>query len=230
MVKISFTTAASAAEFPTARALLLDLDGTVADSLGLMQEAFFRFTSSHGTELDALDFQRFNGPRMIEIVNTLKVELRLAAPAADLLAEYDHIIDEVYELVHPVDGVGEIMAAAHANRWRIGVVTSNNSTRTRRWLEHTGLIRYCTAAVCGDEVPFAKPCPDPYLEALRRLQVSAGEACAVEDTTQGALAAVAAGIKTFGYEPEGRPAQLWPPHVLPFARFAELQQILLLGI
>ncbi|MEL7131698.1 MAG: HAD-IA family hydrolase, partial [Pseudomonadota bacterium] len=44
-----------------------------------------------------------------------------------------------------------------------------------------------------------KPAPDIYNEALRKLDISADAALAIEDTPESAQAAVAAGIRTLGF-------------------------------
>lgn len=52
--------------------------------------------------------------------------------------------------------------------------------------------------VIGAECSEAKPHPEPYLEGLRRVGVSASQAIAFEDSPSGMAAAVAAGLPTFG--------------------------------
>jgi HAD superfamily hydrolase (TIGR01509 family) len=208
------------------KALLLDLDGTLADSLSLLRQTFDRFLVAQGRPPDRVAFERFNGPPMAEIIATLKDELKLELPVNDLLAQYEAMIDEIYEQAAPSQGASEIMAAARASQWAVAVVTSNSARRANLWLNQTGLNVYCSTVVCGEDVSRGKPHPDPYIEALQRLHVSACDACAVEDSPQGAQAALAAGVKTFGYEPEGQAAKTWPESVVAFERFANLQQTL----
>jgi beta-phosphoglucomutase-like phosphatase (HAD superfamily) len=61
-------------------------------------------------------------------------------------------------------------------------------------LDAAGLAGCFRATVSGDEVARGKPAPDVYLEAARRLGVEAAESVAVEDSTNGLLAAIAAGM------------------------------------
>jgi beta-phosphoglucomutase-like phosphatase (HAD superfamily) len=48
--------------------------------------------------------------------------------------------------------------------------------------------------VCGEDVANKKPDPQAYLVALQRLGLVASEACAIEDSRNGLLAAKAAGL------------------------------------
>ena len=50
------------------------------------------------------------------------------------------------------------------------------------------------AIVAGDEVPRKKPAPDVYLEVLSRLGLPASQCVAIEDSSNGLVAASLAGI------------------------------------
>ena len=52
--------------------------------------------------------------------------------------------------------------------------------------------------VIGDECANAKPHPEPYLAAMRVLDVDPGSCLAFEDSPSGARAAVGAGVRTLG--------------------------------
>ncbi len=62
----------------------------------------------------------------------------------------------------------------------LGVV-SNFDSRLRRVMDETGLGRYCRTLVISSEQGWAKPSPNIFLEAVRRLGVRAGEALYVGD-------------------------------------------------
>jgi len=49
--------------------------------------------------------------------------------------------------------------------------------------------------VCGEDVAAKKPDPEAYLLALKRLNMTAAECCAIEDSRNGLLAARAAGLE-----------------------------------
>jgi HAD superfamily hydrolase (TIGR01509 family) len=62
------------------------------------------------------------------------------------------------------------------------------------------------AVVTGDQVRHGKPHPEPYLEAVARLGVRAGESVAIEDSATGAASAEAAEVPVVSV-----------PHVVPVA-------------
>jgi HAD superfamily hydrolase (TIGR01509 family) len=77
----------------------------------------------------------------------------------------------------------------------MAVASSSRRHALEGKLELTGLDRYFDVIVGGDEVPHGKPAPDVYLEAARRLGVSAADCLAIEDADLGAASAVAAGMR-----------------------------------
>jgi len=204
-------------------ALLVDFDGTLADSLAAMRLAFHNFIAAHGGDPQDFSFARFNGPPLIEIVRTLKAELSLTGEVSALMADYEAGIDRVYAEVRPSAGAADLLASAKRRQWLVAVVTSNSRERLNSWLKQHKLNDLCDLLVCGEDVTRGKPWPDPYLAALRQGSVAAGDAIAVEDSAQGAHAALAAGIATYGYQPADRPKQDWPAGVTEIEAFAMLE-------
>jgi len=94
-------------------------------------------------------------------------------------------------------GVARIMRAAIAAGWPLAVASTSAEESVRAVLEHV-VGQDCAAQVlvlAGDIVPKKKPAPDIYLLALERLQIGADKALIVEDSRNGLLAAVAAGVR-----------------------------------
>lgn len=206
--------------------LLLDLDGTLADSLGVMRAVFGRFISAHGRGDRDTEFERFNGPPLKRIVTQLRDELGLDQSVEDLLAEYCGLLDEAYADVPPSPDVRALLETAKSAGWRIAVVTSNDRRRTQSWLDNTGLNHLIDQMVCGEDIRLGKPDPEPYLRASQIIDVPPAMSVAVEDSAQGAQAAVAAGILTFGYQPCRRSTPAWPVGVTPFGSFTDLRRTL----
>ncbi len=91
-------------------------------------------------------------------------------------------------------GVKELLVEARARGLRVAIASSAPRVWVERHLGRLGLRDYFDALACGDEVEHTKPYPDPYLKALEKLAVQAGQAVAFEDSLNGMLAAQRAGI------------------------------------
>src|SRR5207248_1525176 len=76
----------------------------------------------------------------------------------------------------------------------VAMATSSPPVLIRSFLDGTELSDVVRAAVSSEEVGVGKPAPDVYLTAADRLGVPATACAAVEDSTNGMRAALAAGM------------------------------------
>ncbi len=95
-------------------------------------------------------------------------------------------------------GIARIVGEARHAGWALAVCSTSAEPSVRAILEHAvGPEAAADVLVlAGDVVPAKKPAPDIYLLALERLGLEPGEAIVVEDSRNGLLAAVAAGLTT----------------------------------
>jgi HAD superfamily hydrolase (TIGR01509 family) len=98
----------------------------------------------------------------------------------------------------PRPGIARVVREAQAAGWQLVVCSTSAEPSVRAILENAvGADRAAGFLVlAGDVVPRKKPAPDIYLLALERLAVSPGECVVIEDSRNGLLAAVAAGLTT----------------------------------
>lgn len=178
-------------------ALLLDLDGTLADSLRVMREVYDRFLERFGKSGSDVEFERLNGPPLKDIITSLAQAHRLPDTQIDLLGIYRGLIGDAYREVRPQPGTELLLKTAQHAGYKICVVTSNSADLTRTWLRRVALSEAIDHIVTGDEVAQGKPNPEPYLLALKRTSSAAHASIAVEDSVAGALSALGAGICTF---------------------------------
>lgn len=78
---------------------------------------------------------------------------------------------------------------------RIALATATPTERAKEQLEQVGLLNYFDEIVSAVQVEHGKPAPDVYLYACQKLGVEPEEAFAVEDSPNGAMSAIKAGLK-----------------------------------
>ena len=83
------------------------------------------------------------------------------------------------------------MLAGHV---RMAIVTGSPRNQLQLMLGSSGLLGIFEATVTGDDCSHSKPDPEPYLTALKRLNVGASHCIAVEDSPRGLASARAAGV------------------------------------
>ena len=90
---------------------------------------------------------------------------------------------------------------------RLAVATGSRRTEVEQILVRVGLSRRFHAIVTAEDYVSAKPAPDPFLAAARRLDVEPVSCLVVEDTSAGVAAARAAGMPVLAVD-RGRGAAL----------------------
>lgn len=188
-----------------ASAIVLDCDGLLADTEELWLRAVESCARNHG--LTVLKPEEFRGVAIDAAAEQLAAKLVAAGLsvcaaselATTLSAEFQALIGrEAAAMPGAVDLVGRLAA-------RLPIAVASNSPRVLldEILERVGLQSLITCSVARDEVSAAKPAPELYVAAVRKLHqlhpaVNAHTAVAFEDSAVGALAAISAGLLVVG--------------------------------
>jgi HAD superfamily hydrolase (TIGR01509 family) len=179
------------------RAFLFDFDGLILDTELASRAGWELLYREHGHELPADLWATLVGTTHAAWDPRAHLEELVGQPLEwETLNErrYAHELAMIEaEELRP--GIAEYLAAARQHGLRRAIVSSSS----RRWVdmhlerleEAVGWDAICTAD--GDPAR-AKPSPTLYLEALRELDVAAGDAVAFEDSPNGVRAAKSAGV------------------------------------
>lgn len=179
------------------RGLFLDFDGTLCDSLTALRGVHRDFLASFGRVATADEFDTLNGPPLAAVVETLRQRHDLPGDAADLLALYRRLALAAHGEAPVAPGGAELLRHAGQAGWKVWIVTSAPAASVRAWLRLRGLEADVAGVVGGDDVARGKPDPAPYRLALARAGCAAAQSVAVEDSLQGAQAALAADLPTW---------------------------------
>jgi mannitol-1-/sugar-/sorbitol-6-phosphatase len=172
-------------------AVLFDLDGVLVDSTASVTRSWNRFAREFGVPLEAL--QTNHGRPARALVERMLGTDRLA----EGLARIVELEVEDASSVDVVPGAREFFAGVPEHRRAI--VTSGTPSIATARLRAAG-IPVPHTLVTADDVQHAKPDPEPYLLAARRLGVSPQRCLVVEDAPAGIAAARAAGCQVLGVQ------------------------------
>jgi HAD superfamily hydrolase (TIGR01509 family) len=146
------------------------------------------------------------GMSSVEWSRYIHDELGVEMPPQDISAEVVRRLALLYrERLPLVPGANEVVERLAA-RWPLALASSSNRELIDLALEIADLAQYFRATVSSEEVAHGKPAPDVYLEAARRLGSEPSRCVAVEDSHNGILSAVAAGMRVIAI-----PNQAFPP-------------------
>ena len=172
----------------TARALLLDMDGTLVDSTALVEEIWTGLAVRFGHDPAEL-MRRIHGVRAADSI------ARFAPAGSDvpaLLAELDRLELDGSPATVEIPGARDLVAALPAANHAL--VTSAGPDLARARLVGAG-IRVPDVVVSADDVTAGKPDPSGYLLAASRLGVDPADAIVYEDAEAGIRAGLAAGMR-----------------------------------
>jgi phosphoglycolate phosphatase len=194
------------------KAVLLDLDGTLLDTLPDIAAATRAMLSEHGrAPLPAVAVRDFIGSGIRTLVERC-LEATGGARTDGTLDEAERSFRRHYERLNgaasrPFPGVIETLESLRSRGVALACVTNKARAFTVPLLRSTRLLPYFDAVVTSDDAGERKPHPAPFLHACRALGVSPAEAAVVGDSALDAEAARAAGCRvllvSYGYT-EGR--------------------------
>ena len=91
-------------------------------------------------------------------------------------------------------GLQELLDYLKSQDCKLAVASSSSAQHVQENLKKAGVSQYFQAVINGGQVQHSKPDPQIYLMACQALDVSPGEAIALEDSPNGLRAAAAAGM------------------------------------
>ena len=179
---------------PFTKCVLIDFDGTMAESLSVLWEAYSIFARRHSFVPTEIEFQSLNGPPLREIVRVLHADHSLDRTTQQLEAEYFEIIQDLYLQVPIAKGGRNFLEQAIRSDCKVGIVTSNSTKLVKNWLASREINQFIDFVVSCDDVLFGKPDPAPYLLGIELSNFEKEKIVAIEDSVKGVDSALAAGL------------------------------------
>jgi HAD superfamily hydrolase (TIGR01509 family) len=194
------------------KALIFDVDGTIADTEETHRQAFNAAFMEHGLAWDwsrreYAELLRTSGgkERIAVYIDALKLVPQEKARLMGMVQLihgsktriYGELIADGRAPLRP--GVARLIGEARAAGVRLGIAsTTTSANRSALISAQLGAEawNWFEALACGDVVENKKPAPDIYTRALGMLRLPAADCVAFEDSVNGLKSAKAAGLYT----------------------------------
>jgi HAD superfamily hydrolase (TIGR01509 family) len=186
-------------------AVVFDLDGVLVQSEELWDAARRELAEEHGVEWpdDATDAMM--GMSSKEWSRYMHDEVGVPDPPEEINGKVLAWVEKRYREDLPwIPGAREAVRRI-GERLPLGLATSSNREIIDIVVEVGGFEDLLEVTVSSEEVERGKPAPDVYLEATRRMGVDPAATAAVEDSTNGLLAAKAAGMRVIAIPNDAHP-------------------------
>ncbi|MBM6675366.1 HAD family phosphatase [Olsenella uli] len=183
---------------PTPQAVIFDMDGTLIDTERVSQTAWRRAAADLGLDVPGRIWNAFVGcsiPNARAMINEEFGDERLTDRLFAHQRELFFALED--EILAPREGALEALRALAEAGVTLALATTTERAHAQKEMDRFGMTPFFSAMTFGDEIERSKPAPDIYLEAARRLVVAPEACAAVEDSMNGARAALAAGMVTY---------------------------------
>ena len=199
----------------TARALLLDMDGTLVNSDAVVERVWRRWADRHGLD----------GDEVMKIVHGRQGYASMAVLLPGRPMEQNHVdnarmlAEETADVagVVPVPGAPEFLASLRERGLAHALVTSADVPLSTARMAAAGL-ELPDVRVTAESVGASKPDPEGFLKGAAELGVAPEECVVFEDSGAGIQAGRAAGMRVVGVGPRA-------PFYAPDVAVADLRQV-----
>ena len=182
--------------------VIFDMDGVIVDTEPVHRFAYFQHFSELNIDVSEELFTSFTGNSTRNVFQRVNTIFNLNADVEELILRKRTIFNDAFdhkEDLELLEGVENLIKNLHENGVELILASSASKVTIDRVFRRFGLHPYFTNIVSGEDFPKSKPHPAIF-EFAASLSKAPKENCIViEDSTNGVLAAKAAGIYCVGY-------------------------------
>jgi HAD superfamily hydrolase (TIGR01509 family) len=176
-------------------ALIFDFDGTILDTETPEFMVWTALYKRYGQVLNPSDWGRGIGTwGGFDPWADLEQKLGHALPRETLQSEHRADVLRFIGESELLPGTRNLMIKAKASGLKLAIASSSDHDWVSGWTQKHGILELFDALATRYEVEHVKPDPALFLLALHKLGVAPDEAIVLEDSPNGAKAALAAGI------------------------------------
>ena len=173
--------------------VILDFDGVIVDSIQGLFDCFGKFLKQNGHKANQTSFDRYNGMKLRDILLDLKSRYKITKSITELRADYEKLIDDVYQECNLMLGVKEFLDFCEIHKIPVCIASGTERKNLINVFNRFNLNNRFQYTITGDEVHQAKPNPEMYLKIKKAMGNS--QYIVVDDSENGIEAAINADMK-----------------------------------
>lgn len=186
--------------FPTTKAFIFDLDGTLADTMPLHFDAWVKAAKIMNLEF-SLDFLKScAGMPSSKIINLLNEKNNRTIDPQKFSDMKEEFFTKEMHKVKEISAVTDLVYKYHG-KIPMAVGTGGKRDIASETMQFLGLDKYIPILVSADDVENHKPEPDTFLKCAQLMGISPENCQVFEDAVLGFQAAKAAGMKVTDVTP-----------------------------
>lgn len=184
--------------------VIFDCDGVLVDSEPIANEVGAEWITALGWSMDATEARsRFLGLSDTAMFALVEQKIGRSITAEEIAQNHQLITSRFEAELQAIPGVLAVVEDLAARSIPLAVASSGERAKILTNLAKVGLLNHFGDQISSaTEVAEAKPAPDVYLLAARKAGYEPSDCIAIEDSPNGVLAALRAGMQVIGFARE----------------------------
>ena len=183
--------------------VIFDMDGVIIDTEPVHHYAYHQHFKQLNIDISPEMYASFTGNSTKNIFEKLKEQFRLQEDVPTLVQTKRNLFNDAFdskEDLYLLEGVEDLIKDLHANGMQMVVASSASNVTINRIFNRFDFHKYFSHIVSGEDFPKSKPHPAIFQHAALISKTPVENCIVIEDSTNGIIAAKAAGIYCIGYD------------------------------
>ena len=208
------------------KAIIFDMDGVITMTMPSHQRAWTKVFADEGIRVSKFEVYSREGQKGLNSVLEIFAEHKkpITLRHAQRLLKKKESLFKANAAVRFVPGARSFIKKYHKRGIKLALVTGTARHEVMKILPE-GLVNCFDVIISGSDVKHGKPHPEPYLKAVKKLNVGRGEAIVLENAPFGITSAVKAGLFCVAIETSLPKAYLKDAHKI-IHDYGELEKFL----
>lgn len=205
--------------------VIFDMDGVIVDTEPVHHYAYNQHFKQLNIEVSPELYASFTGNSTKNTFEKLKVNFDISEDVATLIETKRNLFNDAFDSKEDlclIDGVEDLIKELHSKGMQLVLASSSAKVTIDRVFTRFGLHQYFTYLVSGEDFPNSKPHPAIFEHAAKLSGTPIANCIVIEDSTNGILAAKAAGIYCIGYDSINTKLQDYSKADMVISNFSEL--------
>ena len=209
------------------------MDGVIVDTEPVHHFAYQQHFEQLKIDVSPEMYASFTGNSTKNIYERLKIAFNLTDDIKTLVETKRHLFNEAFDQkkdLYLLDGVEDLIKELNENEIQLILASSSANVTIERIFNRFNLHSYFSHKVSGEDFPKSKPHPAIFQHAAFLSKTPVENCIVIEDSTNGIIAAKAAGIYCVGYESVNSKLQDYSLADLVISHFNELNFEIIKGL
>ena len=183
------------------KAAIFDMDGVITNTMPDHYMAWKKIFNAEGILVSRYEIYRREGQPGLNTVNEIFTSEKRSISrkkAASILKRKENLFKKIVK-IRFINGARSFIKSLHDNNFILALVTGTARHELHKILPKS-ICDLFSVVITGSDVKRGKPDPEPYLLALKRLNLKPCEAVVIENAPFGINSAKAAGLRCLAVE------------------------------